>query len=489
MGRRGLTASLPPLLTGLALAAVAETGAAMLLYAGEGIVRALSLILAVQVAAFGLGLLSVASTRDEELVEAIRRRWLFALIAFAAAAGYSGAWALLGGFEATPLAQGLGLTLLAGLPLFAGAGVLGEMVRAEAVARLGDPGAAARMEALAFLGAAAGFAVTGPVLLPLVSLPSIVLGCIVALSGGALLYGRSLDARTVARVVERTWSPRGEVRIEAWTRGLPRQLLKALWEDGRLRGVQDADGSPGLATERAILEGVAAWAGHPRAVLVVGGGTYTLARGLAERLRGAAVCITEENPEVTRAARAHFGLEDEGRLEIRHGGVEVGLGESSGAFGLIVVDLQARSSTAAHHPLSVGHFERLGAALREGGALILSRAQVCHGPGGLPLASRLASAREVFRTAVIYVSADAEPGEARVGDAVHAGFAVLSDAGPDGWPERLGAFMMKTEASSWGLPVAGAVHDEVGPFGSGAHGPHGRGEGRSPQELQPDEAT
>ncbi|MSR21309.1 MAG: hypothetical protein EXR91_10105 [Gemmatimonadetes bacterium] len=84
------------------------------------------------------------------------------------------------------LGQGLGLALLAGLPLFACGSVLGGMASAaetDAHGRLPCPGAAAA------LGAGLGFVITGA-LLPRAPIPaSLLVGCLVLLSASGMIYG------------------------------------------------------------------------------------------------------------------------------------------------------------------------------------------------------------------------------------------------------------------------------------------------------------
>ena len=137
---------LPTILVGAAAAIVAELTAALLLYASEGFIRSLTLILTVEMLALGVGLWTApvwpttatpgTSNPDEEFVddgvESLRRRWSLLLMVFAVAALYTGVWGMLQPYAATPLFQGLGLGLMGALPLFAVGGLLGRMVTWEA---------------------------------------------------------------------------------------------------------------------------------------------------------------------------------------------------------------------------------------------------------------------------------------------------------------------------------------------------------------------
>lgn len=169
----------PPFIAGAVAATAAELAAGLLLYSALGFLRALTVVLAVEMGAFGLGLWSAAGThagRDEQA----RRAWLFCLVAYSAAAALSAAWRLFGDQGASALTQGLGLALLGALPMFAVAALLGSLGSG---ARGGNVGPSAA------LGASAGLLVTGFLLIPALEPSSILLMCVIALSGGALLHG------------------------------------------------------------------------------------------------------------------------------------------------------------------------------------------------------------------------------------------------------------------------------------------------------------
>jgi hypothetical protein len=180
-----------PLLVGAAAAVAAEVAMGMLIYAGDGFLRSLTTVLAVECVALGVGLWS-APAPHPELVDRLRRRWMLCLFAFIGASAFGVLWSVVSIIGSGAVGQGLGLTLLAALPLFASGAVLGGMgsvARSGVAGRMREPGASAA------LGASLGFVLTG-LLLPRVPIPaSLLVGCLVLLSAGGLVYGVVLGAQ------------------------------------------------------------------------------------------------------------------------------------------------------------------------------------------------------------------------------------------------------------------------------------------------------
>jgi hypothetical protein len=174
----------PGFLAGLAAGAMATVAVSLLLYSGQGLLRSLTLIVATELGAFGLGLGTSAPPTDwDDAVESLRKRWRFVLVTFLAAATFALSWALFEGFGASPMTQALGLALLGGLPLYA----CGHLLRGISVVRMmaGRTGDGA----YASVGAAVGVLVPGLGALSGIGVPSFVLFLLVILSGAALLQG------------------------------------------------------------------------------------------------------------------------------------------------------------------------------------------------------------------------------------------------------------------------------------------------------------
>ena len=174
----------PAFVVGFGAGASGTVAVALLLYSGEGLLRSLALIVAIELGAFSLGLGMRGPPNEwNHALESLRRRWFFVLVTFLAAAGFTLAWALFAGFGASPMTQALGLALLAGLPLYACGRLLKGINAVRMMAGLTGDGA------FASLGAAAGVLVTGLGALSGVGVPSFVLFLIVILSGTARLQG------------------------------------------------------------------------------------------------------------------------------------------------------------------------------------------------------------------------------------------------------------------------------------------------------------
>lgn len=181
----------PPLAVGLCAATAAEVAVALLLYEGPGFMRSLTAVLSVEATALGLGVW-VAHSGSADPEEELRRRWLFCLVTFLLATLFAGSWSLVAGLGGTPLGQGLGLALMAALPLYGAGGVLGSL---ESAARAFAGAEGGSVGGPALVGAAVGFAGTGAALPKVVTPASLLLVCLVVLSGSALVYGLVREAQ------------------------------------------------------------------------------------------------------------------------------------------------------------------------------------------------------------------------------------------------------------------------------------------------------
>jgi hypothetical protein len=367
------------------MAVTVEVSAGLLLYSEAGFLPALTLVLTVECSAAVLGLWSGSFGAGGSTVEHVRRRWFFALVAFAIAAVLSGGRTLWAENANGALAQGAGLAFLGTLPVFALGSLLGAMARRDGpggspLARVGIP---------AVTGMALGFLLTGTVLVPRLAPYSIFLSCMVVLSAGALLQGWILDRRIAVVVRAERGTPLGAVRVEDRAVGGPRREVRLLLEGGRVRGAESPGGQPMRGWESAVLGGLAALEEMPESVLYLGGGSGTLAGAASAFGPGTAWTLTELNSEVFDLANEFLsGPDDEEEVHRVVGDPFSVLGSMSQRFALVLLDCEALPQLGDRPYLRPEDWERLRQRTLEGGVVILGG--LCTPEGGLDVAVRLA---------------------------------------------------------------------------------------------------
>jgi hypothetical protein len=360
---------LPPFLLGVSAAVVAEVAVGLLLYGGPGFMRSLTAILAVEAAALGMGFLA-SGGGEPEGVDGLRRRWLFCLVAFLAAVLFSALWSAVDVLGASPLGQGLGLALLAALPLYAAGGVLGAMGPAcgpSSQSRLSSVGGPTA------LGAAFGFAVTGASLPQVVTPASLLLVCLVLLSGGGLVFGSVLDSRLHVHVRARRPSGLGDVCIEdrhLVSQGrAARVLLEGAWV--RRWSTLSSDGSEPWDVE--AFRGLGGGVGHPSRLLMVGGGCSSLPGIAARAVKTLRVDVVERSHAVVELGREHMetGLHasEDGRVVVRTGNTDDALDGLGAPYQLVLVDSAALAPVGGTAALSRHGMRALAGAVAADGAL------------------------------------------------------------------------------------------------------------------------
>lgn len=388
--------TVPPFLVGLAGAGVAEISATLLLYTTEGFLPALTLILAVESAAFALGLWSGSVHMEAGTVEQVRLRWLFALVALSMAAAFSTGMTVLEEAFRGGLGQGLGLAFLGSLPLFALGSLLAAMGRSR------SPGSWRLAVSTAF-GLAAGFLLTGVLLLPNLAPYTLYLLLLSVLSGGALLHGWVLDGRPQTAVVEEVPTPRGMARVEDRLTGATDLQWRVILEGGRLRAREGADGRKGREWENSVLEAVKGGGHDSGPVLFLGGGGGTLARLLLDDFPELDLLVVEESQEVVHLARKHLwpfpGWE---RVRCRMGNPWRALAELEGAFPLLLVDMEAVPALGVvpHIPSPV--WRELARLAGPGGLVVLGGLALSDRLGEAPVKGLLGGASRYFDRGALY---------------------------------------------------------------------------------------
>ncbi len=361
---------LPPFLVGAAGAAAAEISGALMMDSDEGFLRALTVVMTIVTLSFAS---SVGP--GSQAPGPVRRRWLLTVLAFAAAAVFSAAWDLGGGFSAAPPSQALGLGLVGALPLFAVGSVLGTMTDRIADRRIAGPAAA--------LGAAGGFLFTGLLGIPSLQPASLYLVCVVAVSVGALVHGWILDRRVLVRPIASCGGTAGEeaaVELEERILGAPPAGGRIVTVSGRVADGVGDDGSLLLPWQQGVRSLLSRLPPADR-ILVVGVATGGLPTVLSN---GGQKVVTLEPRgrirELIRAAEeddrpADPGSEERGDVAFREPGDFAGEkgwfdAVPDGGFGAIIVNLRL---------LPGGGF-MTGAEIR-----ILEAAAAARSPDGFPV--------------------------------------------------------------------------------------------------------
>ena len=475
----GWLRGLSPFLLGVAMGIVALVAAGLLLYGGPGFLPALVVVLATQLASAALGVGYGARPRGSDPVEVLRRQWLLVLVAVTLAVVFSMAWEWFAGFGAPALSQGLGLALLAALPLFGAGSVVGALSRFPQ-----SGGAAVRDGPAAILGAAAGVLLTGLVFFPMLgSSAALLLLALMVASTGALLQGRSLEGVVWTQPLpgrDGAGAPDPEY-LQAWVGGRSERSRFVLAEGGRIRGVLTPEGGPFLSVDRALVRGIEGWTGAKGGrALFLGVGRLPLALHLRSRGRreegGARVAglhVMDGSPDLlaaveelahrvgteasVRSGKAAPDGEQEG-LILRPVPVEEALAGSSehlppASFDLVVLDTLALASSPGAFRLPSGALQRLLSTLRPHGVLILGPLQ--DGGASGPFLDR---AREMARhvpRASLYVAGrvsreEAEERPARWDEpwrqsvpepGSRPAFMVLGGGRATGWPDRVEGYL------------------------------------------------
>jgi len=336
---RHRAAWMPPLLVGAALAIAAEVAVGMLLYASEGLMRSLSTVLVVEVAALAAGLWS-APGPGPNLVDRLRRRWVLCLVAFLFAALYGTSWTVLLELGETAIGQGFGLAIMAALPLYTCGTVLGGMATVAATDGRGPrpgPSAAAAM------GAAIGFAVTGLMLARSPVPSSLLIGSLGLLSFGGMVYGAVLGARLQIDVRAKGSTAGGRVRVEDRRMSAEGVASRLLFEGEYVRRAIRLQGELAVVPwDVAVARGLMPSHEAPWRVLVVGGGASPLPRTVVREHPTGSVQVLERHDAVVEMGSQHFetglGVGELERSSVAVGNLDDLVEELTGSFDLIVVD-------------------------------------------------------------------------------------------------------------------------------------------------------
>jgi len=386
--RRHRLAWAPPFLVGVSGAIAAEVGFALLLYAGPGLARSVTVLLAAAGLALAAGL-AWAPPPGADAVDRLRRRWLGCLGAFLIAASFGVAWSLPGVLGDGRLQQALGLVCLVALPLFSVGAVLGG-IAALLPAGLGG----AHVGAAAALGAGAGFALTGA-LLPRTPLPSsVLLVCLVALSLGGMIFGSVLGSVMEVEVRGTRGEGPDAVRVEDRRRVADEVRTRVLVEGRHERRKLAPVGEGSVPWDVALARALRPPDGSEWRVLAVGGGASTLARSVLREHSTGTVDVLERSGDVVDLGREHLETEltvgAGERVDVRVGHLEDLVKEVRERYDAVFVDSDALATVGGALGLSREARGRIVQAVGEAGLLVWGPSEP--EPGTPELAARWARA-------------------------------------------------------------------------------------------------
>ena len=312
---------IPALFVGTSLAIAIATGAAVLLYdaqwlvrglgagaadplyaagAGavldgtQGLLRAMAVLLGIAAISLVAGLWVGNGSQSEETVPAAARGWVGFLVALLVGAGFTAVWEAMAGFEGVAMAQGAGLALTAALPAYFAGGVLGRLSGFAAVL---EPNGRRQIGLGGVTGLVLGSVLAGTFLGRPVLAVTAFLGATVLAAAGARFQGWIFDRVPRRRLV--LHSPdRPELRLEAWHTLVPKTTIHALFEDGRDLAV---DRPPAGDWRRAVESSL----GEDDPVFFVGAGSWS------EQPDGRAWTMYEPDAAMQALASRGFGWDDD----------------------------------------------------------------------------------------------------------------------------------------------------------------------------------
>lgn len=370
MNRPHVLGWVPAFVVGACLASAAELAVGLLIYSGPGFLRSVTTVLALEAGALAVGLWSAPRPRAD-LQETLRRRWLLCLGSFLVATLFAAGWTLVHDVGGTALGQGLGLAALAGLPLYASGGLLGGLAAVDQADELRAPGS---IGARAALGAVVGFLATGAALTRVLTPSSLMLGCIIMLSAGGLVYTYVQDGRVRTHVKGSHDSPFGEVRVEERVLPVAGPGVRALVEGTVLRAWTPLEGPPFAAWDVAFLRTLLPDESVPFRVLLVGGGASSAPRSAVRQHPSVTVEVLERSSTVVDLGAALMdtvlSVGTEGRMSVQVGNLEDLAGDLEGLFDLVAVDTASLRPVGGDEALSAHARATLLARVADGGVLV-----------------------------------------------------------------------------------------------------------------------
>jgi len=209
---------------------------------------------------------------------------------------------------------------------------------------------------LAALGAAFGFMITGVLLTRVPTPASLLIGCLVLLSAGGMIYGIVLGQQAQVDVRAARVSRGGDIRVEDRRVDELKLGVRYLLEDDHVRQRVILTGEGALPWDLLIGKALMPEEDHPWRVLLVGGGASTLPRILREERTTSTIEVLERTGAVVELGRDYFDTElrsgSTERESVRIGNLEDLLADLQGPFDLVIVDTSALAPLGGSSALS-----------------------------------------------------------------------------------------------------------------------------------------
>lgn len=402
-------------LAGLALGVVAFAAASLILYEARGVLPAAGGVVATFAAALAAGLW--AGSPEARPEHAPTWRWVGAGVAVAVAGGFGTLWTFFGWESLGGVGRALALLFLLGVPVYA----LGFLLPALAAWAAHFHGAgedddrdapalqrgAEETVMAVLIGASIGAALSGLLLLPMVSPGPLLLG-VGALLTFPLFFPREAPARAEGgeRLLHQEETAYGTLRVTQIIHpGGRRQPELRLYVDDEIEsGELERSGAPTFAyvaaAERWLRETTPGGADY----LFLGGGAYTLPRRMAEDDPRARITVVELDPAITRIAYRWFGLRPEHRIQSLHGDARAVAGTlPRGALDRVVVDVYGGGEQVPHHLVTAEAMALVRSLLRPDGVALLNVIGVASGEGECRFWSVVRTAAAAFPYVRLYV--------------------------------------------------------------------------------------
>jgi hypothetical protein len=454
-------------LAGLALGVVVFAAASLILYEARGVLPAAGGLVATFAAALAAGLW--AGSPEARPEHAPTWRWVGAGVAMAVAGAFGTLWSVFGWERLGGPGRALALLFLVGIPVYALGFLLPALAawaahfHAPADEDDGDPPAlprGAEETVMAVLvGASAGAALSGLLLLPMVSPGPLLLG-VGALLTFPLFFPRETAAPADGgeRMLYQEETAYGTLRVTQIVHpGGRRQPELRLYVDDEIEsGELERSGAPTFAyvaaAERWLRDTTPGGADY----LFLGGGAYTLPRRIAEDDPRARITVVELDPAVTRIAYRWFGLRQEHGIRSVHGDARaVAATLPRGALDRVVVDVYGGGEQVPHHLVTAEAMALVRSLLRPDGVALMNVIGVASGEGECRFWSVVRTAADAFPHVRLYVHVGRDFPDRQ-------NFLLAATADPSfAFPARAGLFDTWPREEWPALPCAAVLRDRV----------------------------